>query len=136
MIPLFLISATIFTLYSLPSNQGFGFGSSSLAAISSQVLQAFTVAVIINDGVFKKKEVLRGLLMEISPIIAKKKDVKERLLLKYMIQNLEECLAKDGQVDVIQFSLDHNVAAVAKELSSSISKANDSIKKKFISLYQ
>lgn len=74
--------------------------------------------------------------MEISPIIAKKKDVKERLLLKYMIQNLEECLAKDGQVDVIQFSLDHNVAAVAKELSSSISKANDSIKKKFISLYQ
>ncbi|RCI01078.1 hypothetical protein CU097_013855 [Rhizopus azygosporus] len=132
---LLLIPEALFTLYSLISDQGFGFGSSSLAAVSSRVLQEFAVVVIINDGALKKEE-YRGLLMEISPIIAKKKDVKEWLPLKYMMQNLEECLTKDEQVDVIQFSLDHNVAAVAKELSSSISTVSDSIKKKFISLYQ
>ncbi|CEG74857.1 hypothetical protein RMATCC62417_09993 [Rhizopus microsporus] len=130
-----LIPATLFTLYSLTSDQGFGFGSSSLAGISSHVLQEFAVVVIINDGALKKEE-YRGLLMEISSIIAKKKDVKDWLPLKYMMQNLEECLAKDGQVNVIQFSLNHNMAAVAKGLSSSISTVSDSIKKKFISLYQ
>lgn len=61
--------------------------------------------------------------MKISPVIAKKKDV-------------EEGLAKDGQVDVIQFSLDHNVAAVAIGIRGLISTASNCIKKKFLSLYQ
>jgi hypothetical protein len=133
------IPATVFTLCSLPNDKGFGFGSSSLAAISSQVLQVFAVAVIINEGVLKKEE-LRRLLKEFSPVIAKKKDVKEWLPLKCLMQKLEESLDKKGQLDVIEFSLDHNVAAVAKGLSSSVSTANTfikkNIKKKFISLYQ
>ncbi|ORE10035.1 hypothetical protein BCV72DRAFT_302347 [Rhizopus microsporus var. microsporus] len=129
------IPVTVFIFCSLPSDQRLGFGFSSLAVISSQVLQAFDVAVIINDGALKKEE-FRGLLMEISPAIVKKKDVKEWLLLKFMMQNLEESLEKDGQVDVIQFSLDHKMAAVAKELSISISTARNLIKKRFISLHQ
>lgn len=58
--------------------------------------------------------------MDITPVIAKKKDVKEWLPLKSMMQNLKEILEKDGQVDVIQFSLEHNVAAVVKGINSSI----------------
>ncbi|KAG1150034.1 hypothetical protein G6F37_011077 [Rhizopus arrhizus] len=122
------IPATVFTLCSLPNDKGFGFGSSSLAAISSQVLQVFAVAVIINEGVLKKEE-LRRLLKEFSPVIAKKKNVKEWLPLKCLMQELEESLEKKGQLDVIEFSLDHNVAAVAKGLSSSVSTANTFIKK-------
>lgn len=75
------IPATVFTLCSLPNDKGFDFGSSSLAAISSEVLQAFAVAVIINEGVLKKEQ-LRRLLKEFSPVIAKKKDIKEWLPLK------------------------------------------------------
>jgi hypothetical protein len=85
--------------------------------------------VIITDGVLKR-EGIRGLLMDITPVIAKKKDVKEWLPLKSMMQNLKEILEKDGQVDVIQFSLEHNVAAVVKGTNSSISTANSCIYKK------
>lgn len=45
------------------------------------------------------------------------------------MQKFEESLEKKGQLDVIEFSLDHNVAAVAKGLSSSVSTANTFIKK-------
>ncbi|ORZ01735.1 hypothetical protein BCR43DRAFT_522522 [Syncephalastrum racemosum] len=125
-----LMPATVFTVYDLPHNMGYGTGANALGKLTSRFLQALAIAIM-NTTTTKFDQALESFMLAQSNM-SKDKTSDSWTTMENTVERLRVNLEK-GTSNPCEIASAVNFSALATEASKAVVPANARIRKDVIS---